>query len=180
MPRILPALRKPDAGAPGRGGFLRQTGFEIRAADGNLSGGRAGRLAHFPDRDVQLARWKTGFAQARSAPSCRDCGPIAKFFSPTIINRTPPARSIHRRLTKRPFSRSTAWVNGRLPPSAMAVASEIRMLKELRFPHSLGLVYSAFTDYCGFRINSGEYKLMGSRPTANRNTPTPSAVNCWI
>jgi len=40
----------------------------------------------------------------------------------------------------------------------------IKMLKELRFPHSLGLVYSAFTDYCGFRINSGEYKLMGLAP----------------
>jgi len=34
----------------------------------------------------------------------------------------------------------------------------------LRFPHSLGLLYSAFTDYCGFRINSGEYKLMGLAP----------------
>jgi carbamoyltransferase len=42
--------------------------------------------------------------------------------------------------------------------------SEIKILKELRFPHSLGLVYSAFTDYCGFRINSGEYKLMGLAP----------------
>ncbi|HUA68262.1 MAG TPA: carbamoyltransferase [Candidatus Saccharimonadales bacterium] len=42
--------------------------------------------------------------------------------------------------------------------------SGIKMLKELRFPHSLGLVYSAFTDYCGFRINSGEYKLMGLAP----------------
>jgi carbamoyltransferase len=42
--------------------------------------------------------------------------------------------------------------------------SEIKMLKELRFPHSLGVVYSAFTDYCGFRINSGEYKLMGLAP----------------
>jgi carbamoyltransferase len=42
--------------------------------------------------------------------------------------------------------------------------TEIRMLKELRFPHSLGLVYSTFTDYCGFRINSGEYKLMGLAP----------------
>src|SRR5882757_4991980 len=42
--------------------------------------------------------------------------------------------------------------------------SEIKMLKELRFPHSLGLVYSSFTDYCGFRINSGEYKLMGLAP----------------
>jgi len=38
------------------------------------------------------------------------------------------------------------------------------MLKELRFPHSLGLLYSAFTHYCGFRINSGEYKLMGLAP----------------
>jgi carbamoyltransferase len=40
----------------------------------------------------------------------------------------------------------------------------IEMLQELRFPHSLGLVYSAFTAYCGFRINSGEYKLMGLAP----------------
>lgn len=43
-------------------------------------------------------------------------------------------------------------------------ANEIKILKELRFPHSLGLLYSAFTDYCGFRINSGEYKLMGLAP----------------
>ena len=42
--------------------------------------------------------------------------------------------------------------------------SEIKMIEELRFPHSLGLLYSAFTDYCGFRINSGEYKLMGLAP----------------
>ena len=41
---------------------------------------------------------------------------------------------------------------------------EIEMLQELRFPHSLGLLYSAFTAYCGFRINSGEYKLMGLAP----------------
>ena len=42
--------------------------------------------------------------------------------------------------------------------------NQIKMLQELRFPHSLGLLYSAFTDYCGFRINSGEYKLMGLAP----------------
>src|SRR5579862_5385387 len=42
--------------------------------------------------------------------------------------------------------------------------NEIQLLKELRFPHSLGLLYSTFTDYCGFRINSGEYKLMGLAP----------------
>src|SRR5436190_18271015 len=41
---------------------------------------------------------------------------------------------------------------------------DIELLKELRFPHSLGLLYSAFTAYAGFRINSGEYKLMGLAP----------------
>ena len=42
--------------------------------------------------------------------------------------------------------------------------NQMKMLEELRFPHSLGLLYSTFTDYCGFRINSGEYKLMGLAP----------------
>lgn len=42
--------------------------------------------------------------------------------------------------------------------------SQIEILQELRFPHSLGLLYSAFTAYCGFRVNSGEYKLMGLAP----------------
>ncbi len=42
--------------------------------------------------------------------------------------------------------------------------NEIEMLKTLRFPHSLGLLYSALTYFCGFRVNSGEYKLMGLAP----------------
>jgi carbamoyltransferase len=37
-------------------------------------------------------------------------------------------------------------------------------------PHPLGLLYSAFTHYCGFKVNSGEYKLMGLAPTASRGT----------
>ena len=41
---------------------------------------------------------------------------------------------------------------------------DIRILAELRFPHSLGLLYSAITYYIGFRVNSGEYKLMGLAP----------------
>jgi len=42
--------------------------------------------------------------------------------------------------------------------------NQITILKELHFPHSLGLLYSAFTYYLGFRVNSGEYKLMGLAP----------------
>ena len=39
--------------------------------------------------------------------------------------------------------------------------TKLEILEEIRFPHSLGLLYSAFTNYCGFKVNSGEYKLMG-------------------
>jgi carbamoyltransferase len=42
--------------------------------------------------------------------------------------------------------------------------NELTILKELRFPYSLGLLYSAFTYYTGFKVNSGEYKLMGLAP----------------
>ena len=42
--------------------------------------------------------------------------------------------------------------------------NRVRLLKELRFPHSLGLLYSAFTYFTGFTVNSGEYKLMGLVP----------------
>lgn len=43
-------------------------------------------------------------------------------------------------------------------------ANKIDILEALEFPHSLGLLYSAFTYYCGFKVNSGEYKLMGLAP----------------
>ena len=48
--------------------------------------------------------------------------------------------------------------------------SDIEMVEELHFPHSLGLLYSAFTYYTGFRVNSGEYKLMGLAPYGNPNS----------
>ncbi|GAB3340315.1 carbamoyltransferase [Larkinella ripae] len=48
---------------------------------------------------------------------------------------------------------------------------EIKILKELRFPHSLGLLYSAFTYFLGFKVNSGEYKLMGLAPYGDPHSP---------
>ena len=44
---------------------------------------------------------------------------------------------------------------------------DITVMREIHFPHSLGLLYSAFTAYCGFKVNSGEYKLMGLAPYGN-------------
>ena len=47
---------------------------------------------------------------------------------------------------------------------AIGKKNKITMLKEIHFPHSLGLLYSAFTYYTGFKVNSGEYKVMGLAP----------------
>ena len=47
---------------------------------------------------------------------------------------------------------------------AIGRGNELEIVKELHFPHSLGLLYSAFTYYTGFKVNSGEYKLMGLAP----------------
>ncbi len=53
------------------------------------------------------------------------------------------------------------WATGSI---ARGRGHDIEMIKEMRFPHSLGLLYSAFTYFTGFRVNSGEYKLMGLAP----------------
>ncbi len=47
---------------------------------------------------------------------------------------------------------------------AVGDGTDIRLFKEIRFPHSLGLLYSAFTYYLGFKVNSAEYKVMGLAP----------------
>ncbi len=50
------------------------------------------------------------------------------------------------------------------------IGNEIRIISELDFPHSVGLLYSAFTYYTGFKVNSGEYKLMGLAPYGDENS----------
>lgn len=47
---------------------------------------------------------------------------------------------------------------------ALGKESELKVLREIHFPHSLRLLYSAFTYHTGFRVNSGEYKVMGLAP----------------
>ena len=53
------------------------------------------------------------------------------------------------------WATTSAWVGKK---------NKIKPIWEISFPHSLGLLYSAFTFYCGFKVNSGEYKLMGLAP----------------
>lgn len=47
--------------------------------------------------------------------------------------------------------------------------TDIKLIKEIRFPHSLGLLYSAFTAFLGFEVNEGEYKVMGMAPFGRPN-----------
>ncbi len=56
---------------------------------------------------------------------------------------------------------------------------DLKLLVEQRFPHSIGLLYSAFTYFTGFRVNSGEYKLMAWLPTAIRCSSTRSRTTWW-
>jgi len=57
---------------------------------------------------------------------------------------------------------------------------DIKILKELRFPHSIGLLYSAFTYYTGFKVNEGEYKLMGLAPYGNPDSPQTAQIRAKI
>ena len=71
-----------------------------------------------------------------------------------------------------PFSEAivlTADGVGEWATTTVAVGKEnnLEIKKEIHFPHSLGLLYSAFTYYTGFKVNSGEYKLMGLAPYGN-------------
>ncbi|OGQ46288.1 MAG: hypothetical protein A3H42_04505 [Deltaproteobacteria bacterium RIFCSPLOWO2_02_FULL_46_8] len=68
-----------------------------------------------------------------------------------------------------PFSRAAILTIdgvGEWTTTAIGMGEEnrINLYKEIHYPHSLGLLYSAFTSFCGFKVNSGEYKLMGLAP----------------
>ena len=53
---------------------------------------------------------------------------------------------------------------------SQGTGKNIKVIKELHFPHSVGLLYSAFTYFLGFKVNSGEYKMMGLAPYGNENS----------
>ena len=84
--------------------------------------------------------------------------------SPSITSAMPRRRSFRRRSRTPRCSPWTASANGRRRRRRSATGNDLEILKEIHFPHSLGLLYSAFTYYTGFKVNSGEYKLMGLAP----------------
>ena len=153
----------PRARGPGLRRFLRQAAVEIRAAAGDLPGVRAGRLPLVPPGDAVVA-------EAEAAPAAGDAPRAARPLPrPLRVHRSPRVARRQRvlplaRSTRRRSSRWTAWASGPRPASASGRGNRIELTHEIRFPHSLGLLYSAFTYYTGFRVNSGEYKVMGLAP----------------
>ena len=76
---------------------------------------------------------------------------------------------IHRLLTEfavLTFDGVGEWTTTSL---ALGKGNDLKVIKEIKFPHSIGLLYSAFTYYTGFKVNSGEYKVMGLAPYGTPN-----------
>ena len=112
-----------------------------------------------------MRRWVTDKLWIK--PLIRDrleIDPRRRSCSASTTCRTRQRRSSARPSTRRRSSPSTAPASGRPGPSGSARAARSTSSRRPRFPHSLGLLYSAFTAYCGFEVNEGEYKLMGMAP----------------
>ena len=82
---------------------------------------------------------------------------------------TPPARSKPSAQLLKPFKKSAILTIdgvGEWATASIGIGenNSIKMLKEMSFPNSVGLLYSAFTQFVGFKVNSGEYKMMSLAP----------------
>ena len=146
--------------------LLRQAADPLRPAPAHLPRHGAAGV-----RAPSTGPCRSGCARSSGSPADRDRadGPRLRPARGPLVHRAPrePRRrrpSSRRRSSPPPSSPSTAWASG--PPRSIGVGrgNEIELVRQLNFPHSLGLLYSAFTYYCGFRVNSGEYKLMGLAP----------------
>ena len=130
-------------------------------------------LAYAPDRVSFLPQGHAPVAWAEAPPAPRDSaqpsGPRSSLPGPA---RLPGASRVAcgvgvLSLAVRRGRRSsppTASASGTRRPGASAAETGLSSAKAFGFPHSLGLLYSAFTYFTGFKVNSGEYKLMGLAP----------------
>ena len=80
------------------------------------------------------------------------------------MRATPPARSSPARSRRAAILTLDGVGEWSTATFGEGEGNQLRLRQQLQFPHSLGLLYSAFTYYCGFKVNSGEYKLMGLAP----------------
>ena len=112
---------------------------------------------------------RTDFAKALGAEDDRAARKMAKTFKWKLLFGDHHESHAASAFYPSPFEEAAVLTLdgvGEWATSSIGVGrgSELTMLKELRFPDSLGLLYSAFTYYTGFKVNSGEYKVMGLAP----------------
>jgi carbamoyltransferase len=112
---------------------------------------------------------RTEIAQAAGTQDAKDAKKRAKGFPWTVLFGDHHESHAASAFYPSPFEEAAILTMdgvGEWATSSMGTGrgSELTMLKELKFPDSLGLLYSAFTYYTGFKVNSGEYKVMGLAP----------------
>ena len=133
-------------------------------------------LAFAPRGFALVSPWRSRSGSARSC-SRRSCcarslqrfGPALRFGEDAAVRRAPSEPRRQRVLSLRPSRRPLVltmdgvgeWAT---TSAALGRGNSWRSCREIHFPHSLGLFYSAFTYYTGFKVNSGEYKVMGLAP----------------
>jgi carbamoyltransferase len=101
--------------------------------------------------------------EPRVQEELRGCGvdPPERVYFPEHHESHAATPSIHLPFPRRRCSRRRELATATL---GVGEGRELRLLQQISFPHSLGLLYSAFTYFTGFRVNSAEYKLMGLAP----------------
>ena len=149
---------------------LRQAVPQVRAAARDLPRLRAARLPLVPHGDAAVAEGEAVPEAAAARRAAASSTPRlrlgqASCCSPSTTRATPPSAFF-----PSPFEEAAiltmdgvgewATTSRRRRPRQR----RSRCCKEIHFPHSLGLLYSAFTYYTGFKVNSGEYKVMGLAP----------------
>ena len=148
------------------GDVLRQAHHQVHPPPHVVLGGRApaGSAPFLKAVPVWLKDKAWVAYQIESRPPRHRLPARRPSSSPSTTSRTPRAPSSPPPSRRRRSSPSTASASGRPPRVGVGEGYRVKLLLEHRFPHSLGLLYSAFTYFTGFKVNSGEYKLMGLAP----------------
>ena len=146
---------------------LRQAVPEVRASARNLPSLRAQGLSLLPHGDAALVEREAvpEAAPARRAACIRSRFDWESKLLFTEHHQSHAASAFFPSLFEEAVILTMDGVGEWATTSvAFGRGNHLEMRKELHFPHSLGLLYSAFTSYTGFKVNSGEYKVMGLAP----------------
>ena len=147
---------------------LRQAVPEVRAPARDLSGVRAQGLHLVPHGGAGVAQGEAVPEAAAARPPAWNAAP-ARTSSGKLLFTEHHQSHAASAFFPSPFEEAAVltidgvgeWATTSV---GLGRGNRLEMLKELHFPHSLGLLYSAFTYYTGFKVNSGEYKVMGLAP----------------